>query len=192
VIAEEPILLHWNYFLALETDLAIVSRFVEFTKANFATYSIEHVHLLLAAASEVDVVMKQYCGLLAPQESCVNIKEYRHIVHEKRPQLSTSSASLPRFGLVLTPWESWGRNRSPLWWVDYNRVKHRRSEYFSKAHLKNVLNAVGGLFLLLVMYYRDHPDLARLVPAPVLFEPPRELAARRHALDGETGIFFER
>ena len=48
--------LHWNYFLALDRDLEVVSRYVEFTKPNFNVYSIELAHLLFAAASEVDVV----------------------------------------------------------------------------------------------------------------------------------------
>jgi len=54
-------LLHWNYFLALESDLERVSRYIEFDKANFKTYSIELAHLLLAASSEVDVVAKTLC-----------------------------------------------------------------------------------------------------------------------------------
>jgi len=53
-ITQQPTLLHWNYFLALEADLGTLSRFVEFAEDNFATYSIEQVHLFLAAASEVD------------------------------------------------------------------------------------------------------------------------------------------
>jgi hypothetical protein len=47
--------LHWNYFLALERDLEVVSRYVEFSRPNFQVFSIELAHLLFAAASEVDV-----------------------------------------------------------------------------------------------------------------------------------------
>ena len=43
-ITQQPALLHWNYFLALEADLGTLSRFVELTANNFATYSIEQVH----------------------------------------------------------------------------------------------------------------------------------------------------
>jgi hypothetical protein len=41
--------LHWNYFIALERDLETTTRYVEFTPANFSTYSIEFAHLLFAA-----------------------------------------------------------------------------------------------------------------------------------------------
>ena len=55
-------LIHWNYFLALESDLAQVSRYIEFDSNNYRTYSIELSHLLLASSSEVDVIAKGICG----------------------------------------------------------------------------------------------------------------------------------
>ena len=53
MIQVTPSKLHWNYFLALERDLEIVSRYVEFCSQNFEVYSIEFAHLLFAAASEI-------------------------------------------------------------------------------------------------------------------------------------------
>ena len=47
------VFLHWNYYIALEQDLAKLSRYIEFAEGNFSTYSIELAHLLLAASSEV-------------------------------------------------------------------------------------------------------------------------------------------
>lgn len=54
--------LHWNYFLALEQDMDVVARYIEFTHANLNVYSIELAHLLFAASSEVDVIAKLLCG----------------------------------------------------------------------------------------------------------------------------------
>ena len=51
-------LVHWNYFLAFDSDAEKLSRYIEFTTDNFEAYSIELVRLLLSAASEVDVVAK--------------------------------------------------------------------------------------------------------------------------------------
>jgi hypothetical protein len=50
--------IHWNYFLAIESDLENLSRYIEFIDTNFKTYSIELAHLLLASSSEIDVVLK--------------------------------------------------------------------------------------------------------------------------------------
>jgi len=122
-ITQQPTLLHWNYFLALEADLGTLSRFVEFTEANFATYSIEQVHLFLAAAFEVDVVMKQYCAILAPAESGDNIEQYRGIIHPLRPGLSSATATLTRFGVTLTPWSNWQHGRT----LRFPRILCRRA-----------------------------------------------------------------
>lgn len=136
--------------------------------------------------------MKQYCAVLAPTGTAENIEQYRGIIHPLRPGLATASTSLPRFGITLTPWSNWQQTRTPDWWADHNRVKHQRSEHFRSAHLKNVLNAVSALFLLLIMYYREQADLLRLVPAPALFVSTPDLVKRAHALDGETGLYFQR
>jgi len=58
--------LHCNYFLALEQDLERTSRYIEFCDANLKVFSIELAHLLLAAASEVDVLAKCVCEIVAP------------------------------------------------------------------------------------------------------------------------------
>jgi hypothetical protein len=34
-------MMHWNYFFAIEDDLATLSRHIEFHKDNFQTYSVE-------------------------------------------------------------------------------------------------------------------------------------------------------
>lgn len=179
---------HWNYFLALEEDLVRLARFVEFSKANYQTYSIEMIRLLLATASEVDVVMKLRCRQIGSNAS--SIGRYREALRNERPILCDMNAFVPRYGLTLAPWHNWVGDTNPDWWTDHNKVKHARDDNYPRANLKNVLNAVGGLFLLLLSYYVHEPDRQRLVPVPSLLYPPEEVATRRHALDGETGIFL--
>lgn len=191
-IKAHPSLSYWDYYLALEADLAALSRYVEFAVENFRTYSIEMAHLLLTTASEVDVVSKQYCAQLAPHESVNNMDEYRRVLRPRNPAIENTKVFLPRFGLELTPWENWQQDKTPAWWSDHNKVKHQRGDYYTNANLKNVLNAMGGLFLLLIMHYREDQDCLRLVPVPSLFKAPEELVQQRHALDGETGLFYPR
>ena len=52
---------YWQHFLALEADFAATSRYVEFSKENFGTYSVEYAKLLLAICSDVDVLCKVIC-----------------------------------------------------------------------------------------------------------------------------------
>ena len=140
---------HWNYFLALEDDLAKVSRYIEFTESNYDTYSIELAHLLLAAASEVDVVLKTLCNEVSPEISHSGINKYRETIQAKQSYLIGEFCTIPRYGLKLTPWVEWDKNSTsnPIWWRSYNKVKHHRDSDFKKANLKNVLNAMAGLAL---------------------------------------------
>ncbi len=189
-IRTKPVDPQWNYFLALEEDLLRLARYVEFSEDNFKTYSIEIARLLLASASEVDVVMKLRCRQFGSKAS--SIGEYRRVLRDQVPKLSEMNAFIPRYGIALNPWRNWGNDKSPNWWSDHNKVKHRRNMNFPRASLENVLNAMGGLFLLLLTYYAHEPDRLSVVPLPVLFEPSENVASKRHTLGGETGLFFTR
>src|SRR5262245_29925010 len=166
-IIEKPSPSHWNYFLALEADLVTLSRYVESTSPNFPTYSIEMAHLLMTAASEVDVVMKKYCGIVAPSTHPETIDQYRKVLRPLRPAIEESTVTIPRYSLSLTPWANWAGDETPEWWTAHNKVKHERADHFGDANLKNVLNAMGGLFLVLVWFYFENPDCGSLSPAPV-------------------------
>ena len=175
---------HWNYFLALEADVAEVARYIEFDKKNFRVFSIELAHLLLAAASEVDVVTKLLCAHLDPNAHLENIKDYRQVVLACRPEICKCSVSVLRYGLTLRPWSSWPERVSPFWWSSYNQVKHHRDTSFSEANLKNCLNSVAALLVVVFYYYaiKGGHDLtseqgrkratAQLAPSSVLFRLP--------------------
>jgi hypothetical protein len=191
VIKETSSLLHWNYFIALEYDTERLSRYVEFTTNNFRTYSIEIAHLLLAASSEVDVVARQLCQHLNSSLNADNIDDYRNTIRPLIPELENSIVSLPRHGLELIPWQNWQNDQNPNWWSDHNKVKHQRNAYFEKANLTNVLNAMAGLFLLILYFYRDEVQGGRIEPPPVLFMPPRDLASVAPTFDGPMALFFK-
>jgi len=145
--------LHWNYFVALDSDLETASRYVEFTEANFGVFSIELAHLLFAAASEVDVVAKLVCEQLAPGERWENINHYKSVLLPAIPTLPATTVYVPRYGLSFMPWDNWSGATNPDWWRAYNDVKHERDRYFNQATLKNVLNSLGALLILSFHYY---------------------------------------
>ncbi len=80
--------LHWNYYIALDSDMARVSRFIEFCPANLNVYSLELAHLLFAASSEVDVIAKSLCDVLTISLPRNNIDEYRNALMGELPDLS--------------------------------------------------------------------------------------------------------
>ncbi len=155
-----PAKLHWNYFLALERDMEVMSRYIEFTEPNFSVYSIELAHLLFAAASEVDVVAKLLCQMLEPASPRGNINEYKAILLRSIPGLPEAEIIVLRYGITFKPWWNWAGPSNPDWWRSYNDVKHERDANFNQATLKNSLNALGGLLILIYHYY------ARKLAAP--------------------------
>ena len=161
---------HWNYFLALEEDVVRLSRYIEFTQDNFSAYSLELARVLFSAASEVDVVAKQLCARLDAARQADNIAKYREIIQPALPILADTLVLVPRFGLTLNPWEQWRNDANPFWWKAYNNVKHHRHTHFADASLENALNSVAGLFVLLLFFYREESQNARLMPDPVLFK----------------------
>ena len=65
------ILHYWQFFLAIEADLANTARYVEFADQNMGTYSIEYVRILLSAGSEVEVVAKLLCNRINANRQCM-------------------------------------------------------------------------------------------------------------------------
>lgn len=173
-IQESATNVHWNYFLALDADVERLARFVEFREDNFATYSIEMARLLLTAASEVDVVAKLVCKSCNEGSSAKNIEDYRRELSQAFSRIPDIEVTIPRYGLTLAPWSDWQNDKTPDWWSAYNRVKHERNAHFRKANLKNTLNAIGGLFVLLLHYYRADARKGELGPEPfVLMAGPK-------------------
>lgn len=171
--------IHWNYFLGIESDLLDISKHIELNEDNYANLSINLARLLISASSEVDVVAKLICSRIDIISRPKNIFDYRNTLVSGFtalgfPEIFKIETHAPRFHLTFTPWEAWERDKeSPEWWSAYNNVKHQRGRYFKSANLGNTLNAVSGLFVLLLVYYKLLTS-DRIYPmSPQLFAPPR-------------------
>ena len=175
---------HWNYFLAFDEDLETLSRYVEFHEDNYRCFSVEIARVLLAAASEVDVVAKLLCKKISAKSKAKTIDAYRTEICAKYPKIAAFEVVAARYGLRLQPWDQWSKGKSPFWWKAYNDVKHERDKSFGDANLKNLLNAVAGLFVMCLYLYKEEAVLDGLIPSP------RVLSAGRAHLRGfrPTGI----
>ena len=147
-------LIHWNYFIALEKDLENISRYIEFTKDNEDTYSIELAKILMSASSETDVLLKMICNIYGVKAD--NINKYRKCSRENFPELADEEVFINRFTMSFMPWINWKGNddTNPDWWKSYNKVKHHRNDSYNQANLKNVINSVGALLICTVYYYK--------------------------------------
>ena len=146
--------IHWNYFLALEKDFELLSRYIEFSEENNNTFSIELARIIMSSSQEVDVIMKNICALLG-QDNSDNINHYRSIIKEKLSDLINEEVNISRFGMRSTPWLNWNEeNENPIWWKVNNKIKHERTNHFQKANLKNAFNALGALLIVNLYFYK--------------------------------------
>jgi len=145
---------HWNYFLAIEKDLENLTRYIEFSKNNLQTYSIEIAHILLSSSSEVDVMLKQFCKLIEPNAHPERINDYKSIILSSGSDIVNQKILISRYGLEYKPFENWIINdENSDWWKSYNKVKHNRNSFYHQANLQNVANSVGALLLVNILYY---------------------------------------
>lgn len=148
--------IHWNYFLAIERDFEIISRYIEFSESNNNTFSIELARIIMVSAQEVDVIMKKLCKLVQPNSNPEKINHYKEIITENIPEFTNEIVQIQRYGMSSTPWSSWNNaEEHPLWWTANNKIKHQRSEHFEKANLKNAFNSLGGLLIATMYYYKN-------------------------------------
>jgi hypothetical protein len=160
---------HWSYLLSIERELEQLSRYIEFDERNFQTFGIEIARLLLACGAETDVVCKQICLGLNPTSTAGSIHPYRNELLAAFPALPGFEVTLPRFGLQLHPWDEWSQpDGVPHWWTAYNKTKHERHAEYRRANLKNTLNAVAGLFVMVLYLYREKAVRGELVPSTQL------------------------
>lgn len=146
---------YWQFFIAVESDLDVTTRYVECSADNFATYSVGFAQIILSACSEVDVVSKLLCDRVQPNNDARNINDYRSILHSSYARLHDLEILVPRYNLSFKPWQSWATGTNPDWWTLYNKIKHERHNYFKAANLENALLSVSGLFCLVLYFYHE-------------------------------------
>ena len=169
---------YWQYFVALEIDLAATTRFVEPAPQNMSCYSVEFSRLLLSAGSEIDVICKVLCDEHNLTVSPKNIDGYRSAITGRFTGFTKLEIQIPRYALKRHPWSDWDQNKNPGWWRAYNDVKHERHRNFESANLQNAIDAVAGLFVLVSYIYHRELRACTALPWPQLLTLDPTLSSR--------------
>lgn len=140
----------WNYFLTLEQDLQNTSKFVEHCEDNFKTYSFEFYKIIQLSCAEIDSSLKELCEFFSPGSKPDRITKYAKIIIPNYPELHRCSTYMSFSGapLVFLPWKDWTISNSPLWWRDYQKLKHNHTEHFNLATLENAYLSLSALMLI--------------------------------------------
>ena len=172
---------HWDYYMVLEKDFLETERYLTIDLGdnnlydgntptdlgNSRAYSVEFIKQYQAICSEVDVIMKSICN------------ELGNVNDEKMPQYTATilaSSALQNIAnqkvkvkdIELQPFKNWSSNpyKAPDWWPLYNGVNHERLTNLRQANLKNVINALAGLYVLGNYFVKYIGDIANSPDIP--------------------------
>ena len=144
--------------LLLQRDLLTVFEFVEPDQKNFNCFSIRIHELIVRTCIEIEANFK---AILRENNykkgGNWNIDDYRKI--ELTHRLSEYRVKIPDFvdqNFCFDPFQDWVNKPNPEWHYIYNFAKHDRHKEFASANFGTLLNAIGGLFILLASQF--HTD----------------------------------
>ena len=143
-------------YLSIEKTLQDIFDYIEPADRNKDVFSHELYALLLRACTEVEANFKSILVANGVSGSDhFNMGNYKKI--EESSKLSKYEVTFPFWrkldgsmsSLEMIPFESFQLGNSPEWYVSYNNVKHNRDSKFENASLKNCMNAVAAILVLL-------------------------------------------
>lgn len=147
---------------------------VHSNNGNSETFSNEYIKQYQSICSEIDVILKSICQELGNTRANKMDIGYTPTVLGMWPHIIDQKIKFKDF--ELQPFINWKESpcNSPDWWSPYNDVKHERITNYKKANLKNVVNALAGLYILEIysVKFIGDRDSVRDVPNDIsqLFE----------------------
>jgi len=152
-------------FSIIQNDLIKLFEYVEPSDINLDTYSYRIHEILMRTCIEIEANFKAIAkaNIFNPKdnkgrlkdENSWNIKDYKKINITHR--LSSYKVFIPIWNgsnSTFEPFVEWNTSESLSLYQSYNKSKHDRQNQFKEANLKNTLNAIGGLLVLLSSQFR--------------------------------------
>lgn len=161
----------WQEYLDLEIEFEKIISYVPLTQDHFDVWSLKIGDLLIVLGSVMDSFFKlslddnEFDGTNNIADIRVkerhNMADYRSLF-ESIYALSTKKIYIRSLDDFICPFEEWGKGKSPLWWDDYQKVKHNRFLNKENATIKTLLYCMAGMFLLNVIHLPTRLVLRRL------------------------------
>lgn len=143
---EDYIIDSWNYYLAIEQELANTSRYVE-PIGQEEVYSFEFARIIITSCVEAEALFKSICKAIDPESKPGNLGQYKGIILKSFPQIVEAKVYPRRLRREIAPFEEWG-NTDLLWWDAYSDVKHNRKDNIKKASYINAVTSVAAVYVL--------------------------------------------
>ena len=160
--------LYWPVYKNLEKEVLDLSNHVHFDDNQLSIYSVKISELLIRCCVEIEAISKELYfreGGLQPENEkdlyfdtdCIKLLEDKWSLSKKKLIISAPNFYFQNEdNRVLTPLHKASKRgaSSSDWQKAYQGIKHNRTSNLSKGNIKNLLRALGSLFILNV-YFKD-------------------------------------
>jgi hypothetical protein len=145
-------------YMLIQKDLINLFDYIEPSDANLVTYSFRIHELFIRTCIEIEANFRAILienGYQKKSED-MNMGDYKKLNTSHR--LSSFLVKIPYWSgnkSEIKPFEEFSHGKTPPWYEIYHSVKHNRSANFEKANMRNLINAVCGLVVLLASQFCD-------------------------------------
>lgn len=161
--------LYWPIYKSLEKEAIELSNQIHFDDNQLSIYSVKISELLIRCSVEIEAISKDLYSKLGGSKAskdlffdtdCLQLLEEKWMLSKK-----TIIISAPNFyfqednNRILTPLLKSNIRNKCDWKKAYQAVKHDRSSSLTKGNIKNLLRALGALFILNTYYKDDEYNL---------------------------------
>lgn len=146
---------YWRYYLMLEKRFKESIEYVELHKDNYNAFSNGYALMIQSIGAELDTVFKEFCGFNT--EDRKTIENYVQYILEEDPAIINRIIVLQGYDMEIQPFKTWNiehASQSLQWWFAFTKTKHNRFNQLKHANLENVLNILGALYMIEMMYLK--------------------------------------
>ena len=143
-----------KYFAMLEERLVNIEKYIAFEEENLDVFSTECASIINDCCGLINGFCYELCKIEKPQKDRFNMLNYKKYIvkYFQKEELVYCGK------FILQPWEKLitkpinDESSNPIWWDNYNSIKHSGKPDFMKATLRTAISCMAGMFDLLVMY----------------------------------------
>ena len=163
--------LYWSVYKNLEKEFMKLTDYIHISKDQLNVYSMHIANLIVRVSIEIESISKELYQQLGGQMNpinpdgtnrdlyfdtdCLQLLEDKWIISEKEVVVSAINVFLEDdFDRILTPLRKSNKRGTSgsNWKKAYQALKHDRVNSLNKATIKNLLDALGALFILNLYY----------------------------------------
>ena len=159
--------LYWNVYRNLEREVLAIADTIHVDDEQINVYSMKIADLLVRSATEVESISKELYYLNGGPKSktgkypyfdsdCIKFLNQKWGLDKKKVFLSSPYFYVENKEYIeLTPLNNAGEKHANQWLNAYQAVKHDRANSLEQGNVKNLLQAMAGLFILNIYYKND-------------------------------------